>query len=206
MHKPLLLSLLLLSATAGAAEVSLGYGDFYGRLKTVNKGHYQLVELAFSVPKTAGCRLLGGNIATESVQYPLTYTEDQRLFIPFDDALKTERALVKLDIEGDAKDCGIAVQLRTKQTQTDYSQAELIQIRQEMDNLLDAMQGFPMRYFRAPITGLNFEFATEAPVTVTLDGVRTETRGSFQLSLQALNELKSLSFNLIPKVVSPWVQ
>ncbi|MGL4219946.1 MAG: DUF2987 domain-containing protein, partial [Shewanella sp.] len=75
-----------------------------------------------------------------------------------------------------------------------------------MDAILGAMQGFPMRYFKEPIAGLNFEFGQEQTITVILDGREQQVNGSFKLGVEQLNTLSSLQFSQTPTVLSPWVK
>lgn len=199
-------SLCFLANTAAAETISLEYKGFFDRLKQVNKGHYQLVEIAFSVPMKSNCLMTDGSITSEKISTPLTYTQEQRLFIPFDADLKDQRALVNLVFPGSAKGCAIAMQVRTKQTQLKYDKARLEQVMTEMDTLLADMQGFPMRYFREPITGLNFEFAPEQEIHVELNGHEQLIRGNFKMSAEQLASVESLHFSQLPKVLSPWVK
>ncbi len=98
-----LLSLLSLPFFASAGEVSLEYSGFHDRMKLVNRGEYPRIELTFSVPKRPGCIILKGEITTANKkQYPLSFTEDQRLYVPFDDNLKLNRGLLRLETDGDA--------------------------------------------------------------------------------------------------------
>lgn len=180
MKKHLLLSLIILSCSAVHAEpISLEYQGFYQRLKQVNKGNYQLVEVAFSVSKANDCKVIDGTITTEKESYPLTITKEQRIFLPYDVKLKSDRALVNLNVDGDANSCAIAMQVRAKNTKLAYEASELLQIQSEMDALLNQMQGFPMRYFSSDIAGLNLEFGTE--VIMTLDGKQIPVSGTYRL-------------------------
>ena len=191
---------------AHSATISLEYKGFYDRLKQVNKGGYQLVEVAFSVPMQSNCLIQSGTISSEKTSTPLTYTSAQRLFIPFDDELKDQRALVNLNFADSAEGCAIAMQVRAKRTLTEYDKAQLQQLVEEMDNLLGAMQGFPMRYFRAPIAGLNFEFSPERDISVSVDGREQQVKGSFKLTTVELGSLNSLRFSQPPTILSPWVK
>lgn len=204
MKKQLLLSCILLSvSTVSLAQpISLEYQSFYQRLKQVNKGNYQLVEIAFSVSKANGCKVKNGTITTEKDSFPLTITKDQRLFLPYDGQLKSDRALINLDVEGDAQTCAIAMQVRAKNTKQSYKQAELMQVEQEMNALLSQMQGFPMRYFASDIAGLNLEFDGDA--TVYIDDKVIPVTGTYRLESSQLATLTSLKTSVAPKVISPW--
>ncbi|MGI2098705.1 DUF2987 domain-containing protein [Shewanella glacialipiscicola] len=198
--------LCLLASSASAETISLEYKGFYDRLKQVNKGNYQLVEVAFSVPKQKNCVIQSGTISNEKTSTPLTYTDAQRLFIPLDDELKNERTLINLNFAGSAEGCVIAMQVRAKQTLIQYDNHRLQQINTEMDALLSAMQGFPMRYFREPIAGLNFEFTPEQSVAIHIDDREQIVTGSFKLATSELENITSLRFSLPPLVLSPWVK
>ncbi|GGP55266.1 hypothetical protein GCM10009347_22570 [Shewanella algicola] len=198
------LSSFLITSNSIAETVSLEYVGFYDRLKQVNKQNYQLVELAFSVPITSDCTIKSGSITTENATYPLTYTKQQRLFIPFDAQLKSDRGLVNLEVAGDASQCAIAMQVRARETQQHYTQAQLLALNTDMNRLLDGLQGFPMKYFRKPIDGITFDF-TDENVTVNIDDKVQQVTKKLTLKLEQINQLQQLSFSSKPSVVSPLV-
>lgn len=204
--KCLLAGLVLLPTMAHSATISLEYKGFYDRLKQVNKGDYQLVEVAFSVPMQPNCIIQSGTISNEKISTPLTYSATQRLFIPLDDDLKGQRTLVNLNFAGTAEGCAIAMQVRAKRPLIEYDKAQLQQLVDEMDNLLGAMQGFPMRYFRESITGLNFEFSSEQDISVIVDGREQQVKDSFKLTAAEIDSLNSLRFSQLPTILNPWVK
>lgn len=198
-----LLSSLVVSLPSLAGKVSLEYAGFHDRLKVVNKGEYPRVELTFSVPQKPGCRILSGEITTETKRFPLTFTQDQRLYIPFDNDLKTDRALVELETDGDASGCGLALQIRERVPKTQYQGDELRVLKSEMDDLQAALQGFPMKYFAKPADGLRFVFAhNETPITK--NGIESLAKQEFVLNSEDLAALETLKFAAAPVVVSPW--
>ncbi|MCL1112833.1 MULTISPECIES: DUF2987 domain-containing protein [Shewanella] len=195
---------LFISTSTLAETVSLEYVGFYDRLKQVNKKNYPLAELAFSVPITDDCKILSGNITTENETFPLTYTKAQRLFIPFDAQLKSDRALVNINVQGDPTRCAIAMQVRARSTQNQYTQTQLLALRDDMNRLLDGLQGFPMKYFRKPIDGMTFEFMSQEMV-ITIDGIEQTFASTFALNNEQINQLTQISFSEAPSVVSPLV-
>jgi len=200
---------MLMVNSSFAETVSLQYKGFYDRLKQVNKQNYSLVELAFSVPISADCRIISGSITTEKEQFPLTFTKQQRLFIPYDPQLKSDRGLVNINVAGKADQCGIAMQVRAKETKLHFTQTELLALTDDMNNLLDGLQGFPMKYFRKPIDGLTFDFTntlkTDSQIIVSIDGVESTVSLKYTLPLADINQLQRISFNQQPIVVSPYV-
>ncbi|GGQ23788.1 DUF2987 domain-containing protein [Shewanella litoralis] len=203
-HGLFILTAAFVASSSVAETVSLEYVGFYDRLKQVNKQNYQLVELAFSVPVTTDCTITSGSITTENETYPLTYTAQQRLFIPYDAQLKSDRGLVNIEVAGDASQCAIAMQVRARSTQQQYTQAELLALNADMNRLLDGLQGFPMKYFRKPIDGITFEFLTDN-IFITVDDVQQSSSGKFTLTLDQINQLHQISFSEKPNVVSPLV-
>jgi hypothetical protein len=204
------------SLCVSAETVSLEYAGFYDRLKQVNKQNYPLVELAFSVPKTQDCTIISGNITTVKTSAPLSFDDSQRLFLPFDAEFKSDRGLINLQMTGKAERCVIAMQVRAKFVQQDYTQTELEQIKAEMDALLDSLQGFPMKYFRKPLSGLTFEFATDATdpaqgtvisPMIRLNGIEQQPspNGRFTLTNSQLAQLEDLHFGTKPQVISPLI-
>ena len=205
MSKKLLFStLLLLSPSLMASQVSLNYADFYARMKVMIKGNYPLIDLAFTVPETENCQLKNGSISTETERFPLTFDASQRLFIPFDEKLKGARALINLELAGDGQGCGIGMQLRGRTPKQEYSGDELRDISNQMNEALKQMQGFPMKYFAKPISGLNIEF-TGSENGAWLDG-RYQTLGKrYELSNEELSQIEVVKFDSAPAVISPWV-
>jgi hypothetical protein len=201
------ISSIFLINSSSAETVSLEYKGFYDRLKQVNKQNYPLVELAFSVPITPDCTIVSGSITTENDQYPLTYSKQQRLFIPYDPQLKSDRGLVNIKVAGEAKQCAIAMQVRAKETKQGFTQTELLALTEDMNKLLDGLQGFPMKYFRKPINGLSFEFTDmqNQTVKVVTDDVETIAKEKYTLTVEQINQLKQISFTQKPSIISPLV-
>jgi hypothetical protein len=205
MKKSLLFSCLIAACTSvQATPISLEYQGFYQRLKQVNKGHHPLVELTFSVPNKKLCHINSGSITTEKESFPLTITQDQRIFLPYDGQLKSDRALINLDIEGKVENCNISMQVRAKQTKQNYKRDEIEQVQTGMDTLLSEMQGFPMRYFTAEIAGVNFVFEPDSKVSVKIDGTEQLVSGMLRLSREQIAKLETLELSIKPQVISPW--
>ncbi|MBC8795169.1 DUF2987 domain-containing protein [Shewanella algae] len=205
MSKKLLFSaLLLLSPSLMASQVSLNYADFYARMKVMNKGNYQLIDLAFTVPETQNCQVKAGSISTETERFPLTFDAGQRLFIPFDEKLKNTRALINLEIAGEGQGCGIGMQLRVRNPKQEYSGDELRNISSQMNEALKQMQGFPMKYFAKPISGLSIEFSGSEN-GAWFDGRHQALDKRYELSNEEIALLETLKFDATPKVISPWV-
>ena len=205
MKKGLLFSCLLVAVTSvQAAPISIPYQGFYQRLKQVNQGNYPLIEIAFSVPNKSRCLIKSGTLTTENESFPLTITEDQRIFLPYDARLKSDRALVNLDIEGSADNCSISMQVRAKNTKQSYSQKEVLELQAEMNTMLSDMQGFPMRYFSQDIAGVNFEFKSGSKISVRIDGKEQIVTDKLRLSSKQIEALSVIEFDTKPLVISPW--
>lgn len=203
-----LMGLLAVPCVVQAGEVSLRYEDFFSRMKIMHKENYQLIELTFSVPMTANCMLTEASISTERSQVPLSFTKSQRLYLPYDEQLKQQRALVNLQVQGDSANCGLAVQIRAKSPAKEYDHDTLAQIYREMDQMQAAMKGFPMKYFHDAIKGVRFKLPADTRVVLEQDKGYEEftVSGNWSLSAEQIEQAKSLTFSAVPQVISPWVE
>ncbi|MCF1427641.1 MAG: DUF2987 domain-containing protein [Shewanella sp.] len=199
---------LTVSTAVNAAEVSLRYEDFYSRMKLMYKNNYQLTELTFSVPRQQDCILESASISTERNSVPLLFTQAQRLYLPYDEELKQQRALVNLQLAGDAAHCGLAVQIRVRSPKADYDHATLEQLYREMDDMQRAMKGFPMKYFHLAIKGLIFTLPKDTKVVLTRDKGYEDFRvsGEWSVSAAQIAQLRNLTLSAVPEVISPWVE
>ncbi|RLV58480.1 DUF2987 domain-containing protein [Parashewanella curva] len=203
MLKKLLASSLLLSSIgAYAGDVSLDYKGFYDRLKRVNKEDYSLITMAFYVPNSKNCKIISGKITTERKSYPLIYNKDQQLLLPYDEKLRSDRALIQLNLAGDTTRCGIQVQIASKTKQKHYEATSLQQMFAEMDALYTDLQGFPMKYFSKGISGISFNFQSVTQIKV--NGVPKQVEDKFVLTESELKKLKHLEFSNNPVRISPW--
>ncbi|WP_133406787.1 DUF2987 domain-containing protein [Parashewanella tropica] len=202
LKKLLISSLLFTSLGVSAGEISLEYKGFYDRLKRVNKNDYSLITIAFYVPNSQDCKILSGKIATEKKTYPLVYTHDQQLLLPYDEKLKSNRALIQLELAGDSSKCGIQMQIASKTKQKHYTGTSLKQMYNEMDDLYADLQGFPMKYFSKGITGITFKF--NSATSVKINDKPQEIKDKFVLSKAQLQNLTRLDFNNSPVRISPW--
>lgn len=193
----------MLSVPALASTVSLEYSGFHDRLKLVKKGDFPQTELTFSVPMTPGCTIVKGEITTDSKRFPLTISDDQRLFVPFDDDLKLARALVNIETDGDASRCGLSLQVRERVPRAQYSGEALAELKSEMDSLQASLQGFPMKYFARESDGIRFEFSKEGKLA-TLDGSEKLLQKEFIVTTEELARITQLGFSEAPLIVSPW--
>ncbi|MCL1077250.1 DUF2987 domain-containing protein [Parashewanella spongiae] len=203
-RKLLLVTLATISFSSLSETISLDYKGFYDRIKTVNKGKYKLIEMAFFVPTSQDCQIKSGSITTESKNYPLTYNSEQRLLLPFDEKLKSNRALINLSVSGNATLCSIQMKITEKLPSNTYDSAHLQQLESEMNELLYSLQGFPVKYFSDPISGLNFNFNGKN-AEVVLDGKAISIeKGQFKITSAKIKNTDSLQFSQVPDSVTPW--
>jgi hypothetical protein len=99
------------------------------------------------------------------------------------------------------------MQVRAKETKQGFTQTELLALTEDMNKLLDGLQGFPMKYFRKPINGLSFEFTDmqNQTVKVVIDDVETIAKEKYTLTVEQINQLKQISFTQKPSIISPLV-
>ncbi|MBR9727282.1 DUF2987 domain-containing protein [Shewanella intestini] len=193
--------------SVSADSIKLHYAGFYDKLKRAQKSHHPLVDLVFSVPKKAGCLLQSGFIATEKDRFPLTYNAQQRIFVPYDSQLKSDRAQLNLTFDGDATQCAIAMQVRVKSVKSRYSRVELFDIMQNMDTLLGSLRGFPMKHFAEPVAGVNVHFS-DVNSTLRIDGVDlvpTDNPQHFIITKDQLDNKQQLQLSNTDFVMSPYI-
>ena len=203
MLKKILIAGLVFSSSVSAAGVSLEYKSLYNRMKEIHKDEYSLIKIGFYIPQTPDCLIKSGFIKTERNRYPLSYTEHQELLLPYDEKLKSDRALIHLELAGDSSKCGIQMQVNSTTKQESYKKPILKTIYNEMNDLMSSMQGFPLKYFSTDIQGITFYFPTKT--SIEIDGSTQPPQTVLKLSKSKLQELNKISFSQKPLKISPWV-
>lgn len=191
------------SSSISADPISLEYSGFYDRLKRVYKADFPQVMLSFAVPQTPDCKINSGSITSINGTFPLVYTPSQQLFIPYDASLKSDRGMINLVVAGDASQCAITMQVRAKMPKVEYKQSQLLSMINQMDGMLDTLNGFPLKYFRNKLDGITFEFEQEGDYWV--DGRLKAHKLILHLSIEDIKSLNEISFATKAKVISPWI-
>lgn len=143
------LSLTLLSVNAlnaSAREFVMSYDGFYDRLKVVNKGDFQYARVNFyisDIGTNEACAIKSGTILTENNEYPLNYTEQAQLLLPFDKQLDTDKAVIVVQPQNPVHDCQLKLQIEANELEgLSFTKQSLFTIHTELDELLADLSGF----------------------------------------------------------------
>ncbi len=144
-----LLVLMLLSSTtfnASAREFVMSYDGFYDRLKVVNKGDFQYARVNFYISDIGSnerCAIKSGTILTENNEYPLNYTEQAQLLLPFDKQLDTDKAVIVIEPQNPMHDCQLKLQIEANELDgLVFSKQSLFTVHTELETLLNDLSGF----------------------------------------------------------------
>lgn len=137
---------LMTTASANAKEFVVSYDGFYDRLKVVNKGDFQFAQVNFYITDIASndaCLIKTGRIITERQEYPLNYTEQAQLLLPYDKQLDTDKAVIVIVPQNDNHDCQLKLQIEAREfTNHDLNKQQLYKLNAEFDELLSDLSGF----------------------------------------------------------------
>lgn len=139
--------LLCISAfSVNAKEFVMSYDGFYDRLKVVDKNDFQYARVNFyitDIATKAPCKIKSGRILTENNEYPLNFTEQAQLLLPFDKQLDTDKAVVVVEPENPVHDCQLKLQIEaTELDELTLSKHALFTINSELEELLTDLSGF----------------------------------------------------------------
>ncbi|MDN3377569.1 MULTISPECIES: DUF2987 domain-containing protein [unclassified Pseudoalteromonas] len=141
-----LLCSVFVSATLQAKEFVVSYDGFYDRLKVVNKGDFQFAQVNFyitDIVSNDACLIKTGRIITERQEYPLNYTEQAQLLLPYDKQLDTDKAVIVIEPQNDNHDCQLKLQIEAREfTNSDLNKQQLYKLNDEFDELLSDLSGF----------------------------------------------------------------
>ena len=123
------------------------------------------------------CHIKDAEIVTQKVTLPISVSAEHRFTLPTEKALKQARAVVKINLIGQANQCDMSVQLETKPEflKIDYSHDELIDLFTQYQTFFSQMGGF-MSFLMPDVSGLRLFFGevipdpTELPTDLTVSG------------------------------------
>ncbi|GLP96096.1 DUF2987 domain-containing protein [Paraferrimonas sedimenticola] len=192
------LALIGASFSSAAGTFSLEYGGFYDRLNGLKKAEVNMVEVAFYVrPRaSASCELNQVNLVVkkqDTQRTELMIGPDNALLLPFDRQLKSDRALVELDLDGDESSCALAISVQSKPLiNPSVDSVWLEQLYQQLDKVYAQYAGFPMKYFRPEAKGLTLLNSSDSDISIESRQrlLSLPAGGQLQLTKQELAEIK----------------
>lgn len=132
--------------SANAKEFVMSYDGFYDRLKVVNKGDFQYARVNFYISDIGTnevCSIKSGTILTEKNEYPLNYTDQAQLLLPYDKQLDTDKAVIVVQPKNPVHDCQLKLQIEANELEgLALSKQSLLLINNELEELLTDLSGF----------------------------------------------------------------
>lgn len=145
---------LLFSGNAVAGELIFEYGGFYHKLKTAGKSDFADAKLTFRLNarnSTYPCAITSGNIVTETKRYPLVFSKNGIIHIPFDKQLKDDRAQLQINFNNLA--CDLQMRIEARSPKQFYSYKDLKNLQVQLHGLMKELAGV-MSFFLATPQGL----------------------------------------------------
>jgi hypothetical protein len=140
-----LIMMLFISKGVLASDFVVSYDGFYDRLKVLSKGNFSSADIGFYLISQTGepCDIVSGSIVTESQTYPLSYTNNSKLLLPFDKTL--DKALIVIKPKAHQQ-CELKMQIESS---TDYGKAisltQITNLQSEFNDLIGRLSGFFLR-------------------------------------------------------------
>jgi hypothetical protein len=142
-----LIMMLFISKGVMASDFVVSYDGFYDRLKVLSKGNFSSADIGFYLISQTGepCDIVSGSIVTESQTYPLSYTNNSKLLLPFDKTLDKDKALIVVKPKAHQQ-CELKMQIESS---TDYGKAisltQMANLQSEFSDLIGRLSGFFLR-------------------------------------------------------------
>jgi hypothetical protein len=149
------------AANANTKEAFLlSYEGMYDRLKVLNKGNYQYADIGFYLvtDKGAVCPVTHVELITSSRNQTITVGENARLYLPFDEQMDKDKALVAVSTENN-EICHLKLQLEAQINDNFVlTQANAYTIKNEFEELMGGLSGFFVRnlmpFLMPDVTGI----------------------------------------------------
>ncbi|WP_298722646.1 DUF2987 domain-containing protein [uncultured Oceanisphaera sp.] len=193
----LALTATIITTTAQATPLSLGYSGFYKYMAKVEKAKVEHAELGFYLSRADGqglCNIESGMVRVDdTLKSEVKVLPHGQFVLPYDKQLDLDKALVELEVT-DTAQCDISIQIQANLAGGEVSMAQLRQVEDEMYRLLQKMAGWPGRYFVPELQGIKLHTAEPGQ---RLNGLEQQ-----QLNKAELAGERSLS---LPAVrITPW--
>ncbi|GAA0852179.1 DUF2987 domain-containing protein [Aliiglaciecola litoralis] len=168
-----LLLLVLFCGLSWADELKVEYASFYSHLKKIDNDETQGLQFAFGFKNIASdslCHIRTAQIVTPKVTLPVSVSDEQRFILPTELALKQAHGVIHINLEEQANQCDLSVQLETKPAylKRTYQQNELLSLLGQYESFFDDVGGF-MSFLMPDVIGLQMHFAEPLPASLEAD-------------------------------------
>lgn len=168
----LFIFLVMFSQCCFASKLDMEYASFYSHLKKIDD--IELTDLQFSfgfmaVGKNQLCVISHAEIITQKMTIPVNVDSFNRFTLPIEKALKLANAVVSIDLQENANQCDMSVQLETKEAflKLEYSKADLVNINHQFSQFFENMGGI-FSFLMPSAQGINMVFE-HAPQVQNID-------------------------------------
>ncbi len=190
-----ILGFIFLSPHVVAETLDVEYSSFYSHVKKLDDPNTDALRFAFGFVHIADkrlCHISSAQITTQKQTLALTVENNNRFTVPTDKILKMARAKVVIELDDQANQCDMSVQLETLPSflKTQYNHDELLLLFNQYQAFFDEMGGFLSFMMPAP-EGLLFHFEEGKKLPEELQSLVDE-KGALTLSEAWLMQKKSL--------------
>jgi hypothetical protein len=182
----LLVAVCLLWQTQLMAEtLEVEYKSFYSHVKKLDDPATNALRFAFGFVHIAEkrlCHISSAQIITQKQTLPLTVENNNRFTVPTDKILKMARANVVIELDDQANQCDMSVQLETLPSylKTQYTHDELLLLFTQYQAFFDKMGGF-LSFMMPSAKGLLFHFDSNVDLPKPLKAL-LDKKGGIALS------------------------
>ena len=199
-----------LSPTQLMAEtLGVQYSSFYSHVKKLNDPETDALRFAFGfkhIAKNRLCHISSAKIVTQKQTLPLTVENNSRFTVPTDKILKMAKAQVVIELDDQANQCDMSVQLETlpHYLKKQYSHEDLALLFEQYQAFFDEMGGF-LSFMMPSVTGLLVHFDTDVDFPKHLQPLLDE-KGRITLSKNWLAQQKTLTLPIKPLRVTAIIE
>ncbi|PAJ73311.1 hypothetical protein CJF42_16455 [Pseudoalteromonas sp. NBT06-2] len=212
------LSVAIVSASfiTTAKEFVASYDGFYDRMKIVNKGEYNQAKVGFYLKEMSSgenCSLSEGHIITEKQEFPLNFSEQMELLLPFDEKLDKDKAMVVAYTKNPKHECQLVMQIEAFIDKKEFiAKSELFDTFTELNDLIDDLSGFVLRtvfgFLIPDMVGVTLLF--DQPVSLLSKSDNSikcvGTRCTIVINSDWDSSTEILSFSVAPSKVIPYIK
>jgi hypothetical protein len=205
----LILWLIFISSDLAAETLDVEYSSFYSHVKKLDDPDTDALRFAFGFMHIAEkrlCHISNAQITTQKQILALTLENNNRFTVPTDKILKMARAKVIIELDDQANQCDMSVQLETLPSflKTQYSYDELLALFDQYQAFFEEMGGFLSFMMPAP-QGLLFHFDEAVELPENLQTL-VDKKGALALNKTWLMQKKGLALPIKPLRITAIVE
>lgn len=205
----IILGWILLNTQLNAETLKVEYTSFYSHVKKLDDPNINALRFAFGfkhISEPRLCNVKSAQIVTQKQNLSLTVEDNFRFTVPTNKILKMAKALVVIELDDQANQCDMSVQLETlpRFLKTQYSQTELLELFNQYQAFFEKMGGF-LSFMMPVANGLQFHFNDNQVLPTNLQDL-TERKGVIGLSQDWLLQHQSLKLPTSPLRITAMIE